>query len=792
VCNNRFSYKIYMKLFLASYKESMEPREFTRIKNRLGLVDDDDTVSFCGVKSAIYFPDTSYQPPRQGPKKGGLVYVIGVDLNFMSSSGKEFSLTKNIRVSKRLSTIGEGSFLQAQEVNGALCFGHNNALEGKIIGDPIIFGNFSMEKCSEANGLIAVGHNTLKRSSIIGDSIALGAYSMGDCGETECNLGVGRDTLFRVRDSYNIAFGIEAGKECDNSVFNHNIMFGKESMKSAHDTCINIIAMGSQSASNISGNTFQSIFIGDKVASNLKSDVITVNSIVMGTQAAMDASNLSECIIQGANAGRRISGNKAVIIGSSAAESSEGCMESDIIFGHQSGNFRKYLQIESKNIFIGVNSGSGTRECIGEGVQNIGLGTDSLSGNKSGVFNMGFGNRAGADSEGHHILAFGDQAGVGSRGNYNIFGGMKSGQKCNGSYNILFGNGDDDSLLESEYDYFIGMGTGLIKKGSRAVVLGNSAGSKSIGYLVRDILIGDSAGSGQRYSDSVNDSKEMICIGSSAGQGDPDSPTNSEQCIMFGHGAGKSDTQVFSQSLFFGNNAGSFASRVSESVVMGHNAGIGMCGDKNVFIGSHTGFNFKGSGNVLMGPRVGDNLPLDEVNDKLMIGNENISILFGDIKKSNIALGLKRKYLPDIDGESCVFMESSLKPPSSAPPGGSLLYVKDKDLCYMNGNNVNNLTVPVRVVFYREFNESLFTLTAKPGIETGYRIRVIGVPIEGDFFEGIFQIKQTQGKIVCLKGTSTVKYSEGDSLKVSSLIPFKGAVYLEIYGADKSVGFSVV
>jgi len=178
-----------------------------------------------------------------------------------------------------------------------------------------------------------------------------------------------------------------------------------------------------------------------------------------------------------------------------------------------------YLNLNSNNIFMGINSGTSTLSGLG----NVFMGNSAGMNNQSGNNNVFIGNSAGKNFngsfgnvfigesaasnlvDGYRNVILGYGAGEGPAETYNCYGnvflGAVSGRFMKGSYNILIGESAGENYQEG----------GSI--GSNNVFIGKEAGRFATGSY--NIFVGDNSGSGD-YS-SVNIGNNNIFIGRTTG-----------------------------------------------------------------------------------------------------------------------------------------------------------------------------------------------------------------------------------------------------------------------------------
>ncbi len=664
-----------------------------RIQHRLAVVDN-EVPDFMSIKNGIYLSSNN-------GKTGNVLFFEDGVLKYKNSDGVVTEVSNKIAIGEHIS-IGEGT--PSEAIHGSVIIGKNIG-ESLLTGSHNIFlGSDIAESMTEGVELIAIGKNTLKNSSAFGGSIAIGIGSMGNCGKTDMNIGIGKETLANINDSYNIAIGVEAGKNMFGDLINHNIAFGHKSMENASNSAIDIISVGTQSCSNISGNNFKSIYIGDRVAQRLSSNVISTDNIGIGSESLIDASNISDIICIGSLSGQSVSGVKSILLGAGAGNNSHGSLNDEILIGTNVGSHRKYT--DSRNILIGLSAGS-----TGSGIETVSIGNNSSCGSE-GNYNTMLGSKSGEYLTGNDNLCLGNQSGSSLKGSHNVCLGSRTGYGLEGNRNIWIGEGPQvaDVLNDS-----IVIGPGVFIKGNEAVVIGSQVGKSSIGYLNRDILIGANAGMGQRYNDSLVENRGILLIGANAGLGDPDHPENinSADLVCLGHSAGHSNEQNFYKTVMIGNYAGSYSNSSAECVIVGHSAGVGMSGESNIFVGAHAGFNVKGNRNILIGSHCGDQAgeieaELDEV---LAIGHSNRPTLLGNLQKGNIMIGATAINTPEwTDGKGTLGFTATERPATVSSNISGVLYAHGKHLEYATDKRITNLTFPYKFISQGEMSLLRYSL----------------------------------------------------------------------------------
>jgi len=708
-----------------------------RIQHRLAVVDT-EVPDFQGVKNGIYMSDAT----------GKLGHVFHFDQGAMKVKTKgDINLSlRNIIIDEQKGII-IGSTPIFQQSPGSVIIGEGSAEALTVGSDNIFLGRNVGTHMMEGNDLIAIGPNTMSDSSAIGNSIAIGSGSMGKCGKTEMNIGIGKDTLTKINDGYNIAIGVDAGKDMVGPLINHNMTMGRGAMRSAQPSAINIIAFGTQACEEISGNNFQSVYIGDKVAQHLSSTVISVNNVGIGPQVMADAHDVSDSVCIGSSTGKNISGVRLIVAGMNAGIDCTGSLSEEILIGTWAGSERVYS--ESKSIFIGGQAGRG-----GSGVENLGVGNFAAN-NLEGGHNTCVGDHAGNFATGDNNTFVGPGAGQSSSGNNNIYMGGKGGQGVIGGSNIWIGGTDK---MGDVLDQSIIIGHDAFTKGRRAIIMGQSAGSSSAGMTNGDVIIGALAGAGQKYGDSISTGKGFIFIGQSAGKGDISSPTNvdSSDLICIGDSAGCSDEQNYHRCVMIGNHAGSFGGKSEDTVLVGHSAGIGIVGGTNICMGSNAGFNLKGHRNIFIGVNMGDRTgKADDLNDIIAVGHGR-PVILGDNKRGNLLVGAHEIVTGWVDGDSTLGFVNTERPKSVTT--GGVLYSREGELEYMNKRGMTVVSFPRKFVHRGNINGLTFNIDQ--GLEGSSLLSIKIVPTNKPSYLLVSDVLLNVNKgIISVGGVSSDKWS---------------------------------
>jgi len=185
-----------------------------------------------------------------------------------------------------------------------------------------------------------------------------------------------------------------------------------------------------------------------------------------------------------------------------------------------------YLNLNSNNIFMGINSGTST---------------------SSGLGNAFIGNYAGMNNQ---------------TGNNNVFIGESAGRNYNGSFgNVLIGEGAAENLATGMRNLIMGYNAGAGNAGTYScdanVFLGAVAGRYISGS--NNVIIGESAG--ENYQPGGSSGYNNVFVGSDSGRF-----STGHDNIYLGYGAGGGDysnPHIGYSNIYIGNNAGS--SNITES-----------------------------------------------------------------------------------------------------------------------------------------------------------------------------------------------------------------------------------
>lgn len=356
---------------------------------------------------------------------GGAHVIIGKDCAKDMLSGEGNTLV-GYRTFHRLTTgsnnVGIGEVGQnVLESYNNVAIGENALNSAGAIGENIAIGTSAMGMCKEVNNNIAIGHSCLETTED-GYNIAVGIESCATLRGQNANhnIALGHQCMNNVQQNstYNIAMGYRtmASPACftfnnvliGNMVaetittdldFSYNVLIGEktatenqglaDTIAIGRNVCSgaagsNIIAMGTNAATNISGKLGGEIIFGNGAGSFRSYSDIT-NKESRGVLVGWLAGSGKPDAIAG--------GDNAVVIGNCAGMHS-GHADTVVMIGYQAGkgasktqnlvgigNNSGYNSSGKNNVFIGTNSGAHL-----SGDNNIVIGNSPLIASSSGAY----------------------------------------------------------------------------------------------------------------------------------------------------------------------------------------------------------------------------------------------------------------------------------------------------------------------------------------------------------------------------------------------------------------------
>lgn len=561
--------------------------------------------------------------------------------------------------------------------------------------ESVLIGTKTLEYCANTENDVAIGFKTMSKSALIGQNTAVGSHAMNNCQDVQDNTALGHRALQGVMGNGNTAAGINVGANVDAKSFEYNMLFGKNVLYKSKGFFQNLTAIGQNTLEGAEGTFYDSVFIGKNAGFQATTQVRTSNLICIGSRSGQKIQDMSDSIIIGSENAEGFCGTEVILIGHGVAKGTDGFFQHDIIIG---SNTFKYRQTKngSKNICMGYEAGSlsSPSECLL--THSVTIGNWSSYSSYSS-YSLAIGEYAGAEGEHKHSVNVGFECGRASATVHSVNIGAYSGRHLTEQNSVMIGyfvqgkNVEDSTLIGSS----IGTNKSLYKK---SVVLGTKAAYHATGMLNEIVAIGADAGSGQDFS--KNDG--AIYLGCRAGQG---SNSQSSNVICIGKDAGKGDVQKFENVLFVGHNAASYGTEIKDTVLLGHDAGVNMVGEKVLAVGHHAGYGLKGNNCILLGHHAGYNL---EANDKLIVGDEKSSIIYADMAKGNIAFGVapaNNIWTESGEVEHCMYWTHSNKHEIKLGKHnkGGVTYVNHGQLMYVTGTSAETCLNPT-IEHYHAFS----------------------------------------------------------------------------------------
>jgi hypothetical protein len=232
----------------------------------------------------------------------------------------------------------------------------------------------------------------------------------------------------------------------------------------------------------------------------------------------------------------------------------------------------------AKEQTIGNGTNSFTIRTVGGGgtSSNLAIGTDALDVAEAGAANN---------------VGIGHSAGIGvTTGDANVFIGLYSGYNVStASFNIALGN-----------HAFEG---GAAITGESNIAIGDRALESAEGGLLRNVVIGNDAGSGGTFASATDN----VIIGTNTGS----SIVSGDHNVNIGTGAGYSNTTGV-RNVCIGKAAGKYSVTAFDNISIGYYAGAGaaLTGGYNVFMGVKSGYNAAGASehNIAIGYYAGKSI----------------------------------------------------------------------------------------------------------------------------------------------------------------------------------------
>ena len=291
------------------------------------------------------------------------------------------------------------------------------------------------------------------------------------------------------------------------------------------------------------------------------------------------------------------------------------------------GTYTGQYSLGGDNIFIGEYAGQGNVAATSLGVNNIGIGTNSLKSFLGGDNNVGIGTSSfTALTTGSSNIAIGYQAGIANvSGNYNIILGTAA----------LSANTVGHSNIAIGLNTLAGLNDAISSNASYNIAIGYGAGSTLV-IAYRSLLIGTEA------NKNVSKSVDEVVIGYRAGYNHTHQPNGN---VLIGSYAGQGTSGAYKHlsNVIIGANAGEVLQSTVGNVFLGRSSGSSQTnGNSNVYVGTATGqYKLDVSYNTFIGTSAGSGASGDTGT-----GSNNTAIGFYahkalDTGSNNVAIGLQ-------------------------------------------------------------------------------------------------------------------------------------------------------
>ena len=269
-------------------------------------------------------------------------------------------------------SIGHKASLNLTTADNNIAIGEDALGLGIVTGnDNIAIGTEALEDATSASGSIAIGHGAAKEhttgnaniaigsgsmgkgiaviGNFDGQNVGVGSYTLEDLTTGERNVGIGYRALDELTTGgMNIAIGDQA-MSTGVTTGDRNIAIGKLAMKSAINASDNI-AIGYRALRDATNTASHNIIIGHETAFDGVFDGLY--NIIMGTQAAKNATTLDQNVILGYHAVRSAgtaTGDRNVILGVSASAKLTTGTDNTVIGPYAGGN----ITTNTNNILLG-------------------------------------------------------------------------------------------------------------------------------------------------------------------------------------------------------------------------------------------------------------------------------------------------------------------------------------------------------------------------------------------------------------------------------------------------------
>jgi hypothetical protein len=478
--------------------------------------------------------------------------------------------------------------------------GTSNVRVGVNAGNSIVSGgNYNTVVGDEAGTALTTGD----------ENVAIGFEALKTEDGNGKNTAVGYRSLRLLNagaDSYNTAFGHEAGRDLTTGI--RNIYVGGSAGKLSNDADHNVAIGHAALANNLKGNNNVAVGSGTLQAQNTASSTDTYN-VAVGFNAGVNVTSgtlntlvgalsgdaittgQTNCALGYGTLGAETQGSKSTAVGYTALINQNFTSATDALnsaFGFLAGN---QITTGIHNTLIGANAG----KALSDADFNVAIGINALQADTKGSKSVAIGDSA-----------LGNQNFTSSTDSYNTGIGYSAGVSVTtGQYNTLVGGLAGDALTDADYNVALGYAAlSTDTQGSNSTALGRNAllsqnftsatnsEQTAVGYNcgasittgIENTLMGAFSG------DALTDADYNVAIGSRALSAD----TKGSKSVAIGHASLGTQNLTSSTDIY--------------NVAVGHQSGTGITtGGTNTLVGGLTATLLQtGSSNAMLGFQAGN------------------------------------------------------------------------------------------------------------------------------------------------------------------------------------------
>lgn len=455
-----------------------------------------------------------------------------------NSAGLQLKGSNNVVMGTRAGTAGNTANTMG-ECQNAVFVGYESGNTVTKATDVVAIGTHAGKELGTSKRCVFVGTRCGKTAENVIDSVMMGVGCGEECKSTQSSVLIGHACGKVLTGNNCVMVGNLAGSEA--TVATNSVCIGLEAGKKltlpdcvcigtnvANDTTLaeDDVIIGTNSGT--STTTKHSVIVGNSCAQALTGDNCVVigsntaqhitgtnnkNNIFIGTQTGeyatqVDATTVSDNVVMGNMAGRRMTGNHNVIIGTDAgtsgnADGQQGNCSGVVLIGNKCGNT---IVNATDMVCIGTETGLS----LGTSSQSVLIGRECGKNATSSANVVMIGSGCCSDAtNATDTVSIGTDCGKETHTSGCVFIGNECGQK------LVFGLelAPQDVYTETgKQCVMIGNQCGKIATGATSsVYMGNQAGYAVSG--IDNVIIGTKA----MYSEEATTSRQNVCIGSGCG-----------------------------------------------------------------------------------------------------------------------------------------------------------------------------------------------------------------------------------------------------------------------------------